>query len=347
MEGEIGGNQMVRASIKWMFLIIGTTIGAGYASGRELWQFFGHESGLAILLFAIFFSTSCIVIMQVSYQKRSSDYLPVLRDIIGSKLVKIYDFMIFLYLFTTTVVMIAGSGAAGQAFNLSYWWGILIIVSTLIILFIKDINSLLSINQYIIPMLLCGLLYILLVFTLDQKINHFSNWYEQGNWMAAFPFTAFNILPLIAVLGAIGHKIRSNQEIWITGLSSGFILGVISYLYNNSLIHIADELLVYEIPLFAILKNYSFKMFILMTILLWLAIFTTAAAGILGIVTRLQNLLKAPLWLLVSIILALMVPLTTFGFSTLISYIYPIYGILNLYVLTRLLLFPFWSKIKK
>ena len=38
-----------------MFLILGTTIGAGYASGRELWQFFGFESGLAIAIFTVIF----------------------------------------------------------------------------------------------------------------------------------------------------------------------------------------------------------------------------------------------------------------------------------------------------
>ncbi len=26
--------------LKWMFLIVGTIMGAGYASGRELWEFF-------------------------------------------------------------------------------------------------------------------------------------------------------------------------------------------------------------------------------------------------------------------------------------------------------------------
>lgn len=46
---------MIFAGLKWMFLIIGTTIGAGYASGAELWQFFGHESSLAIVLFSLFF----------------------------------------------------------------------------------------------------------------------------------------------------------------------------------------------------------------------------------------------------------------------------------------------------
>ncbi|OZU89457.1 hypothetical protein CIL03_07030 [Virgibacillus indicus] len=338
---------MLRAGLKWMFLIIGTTIGAGYASGRELWQFFGHESGLAIVLFMLFFSICCYVIMDLSYQKKSTHYLPVLRDIVGKRLTKIYDVMIFLYLFTTTVVMIAGSGATGQAFNFSYWWGIVIIVIALIALFMRDINGILSMNQIVLPLLLGGLLFILFLFTHDQELALFSHWHEQRNWMAAFPFTALNILPLIAVLGAIGNKVSSKQEIAIACFGSGAILGVISYVYNNSLIQIADEILLYEIPLFAILKGYPFEMLIFMSVMLWFAIFTTAAAGVLGIVTRIQEFLKIPLVLIVVLILVTMIPLTTFGFSTLISYIYPIYGVLNLYVLTRLLLFPVWNSMKK
>ncbi|CDO04841.1 putative membrane protein [Oceanobacillus picturae] len=327
-----------------MFLIIGTTIGAGYASGRELWQFFGHESGLAILLFAMFFSLSCGVIMSLSFKKQSVHYLPVLRIIVGKRMTGIYDVMIFLYLFTTTVVMIAGSGATGQAFNFPYWWGIGIMLMALIALFMKDINGLLSINQFILPPLLGGLVYVLLLFTIDQELELFSHWREQRNWTAAFPFTALNILPLIAVLGAVGNKVKSKKEIWVACIGSGVLLGIISYIYNNSLIQIADELLLYEIPLFAILQHYPVQMIIFISILLWFAIFTTAASGILGIVTRIQSYVNKPLWLIVVVTLVTMIPLTALGFSTLVSYLYPIYGILNLYVLTRLLLFPLWYK---
>ncbi|GGJ89675.1 hypothetical protein GCM10007063_10370 [Lentibacillus kapialis] len=333
----------MRSGLKWMFLIIGTTIGAGYASGRELWQFFGHESGLAILLFAIFFSVSCYVIMYVSYKKESSDYLPVLRAIVGDKLTKVYDVMIFLYLTTTTIVMIAGSGATGQAFNLSYWWGVLIITACLIALFLRDINGILAMNQIILPLLIGGLLYILLLFINDQGLNVWAHLHEQRNWTAAFPFTALNILPLIAVLGAIGNKIKSKQEIYVAAIGSGLILGTISFIYNNSLIQIADELLLYEIPLFAILKHYPVEILIFLSILLWFAIFTTAASGVLGIVTRIQNRWNAPVWILASAVIIPMIPLTTVGFSALINYIYPVYGILNLYVLTRLLLYPLWN----
>lgn len=337
---------MWRAGFQWIFLIVGTMIGAGYASGREIWQFFGHESGLAILLFVIMFILSCAAIMLVSYHHQSHNYIPVLRDIVGTKLTKVYDIMLFLYLFTTTVVMISGSGATVLAFNISYWWGILLIVVALILLFIKGINGLIALNKYIVPLLVGGLLYILLKFTYDQQLPLFTHWEEQRNWLSAFPFTALNILPLIAVIGAVGNKIKSKHEIWIASIGSGLSLGIVSYIYNRSLIQIADEILVYEIPLFAILKDYSLHILIFMTILLWIAIFTTAAAGMLGIATRLQHFSKLPEWVLVSGTLVLMVPLTTFGFSTLIGYIYPIYGILNLYVLTRLLLFPIWRKIK-
>ncbi|GAB4072001.1 membrane protein [Barrientosiimonas marina] len=333
---------MLNAGVKWMFLIIGATIGAGYASGQELWQFFGYESGLAILLFAVFFSVSCYVIMNVSYHQASNDYLPVLQIIVGKRLSKLYDVMIFLYLSATTVVMIAGSGATGQAFNIPFWWGVLFMAVTLIILFFRDISGLLTVNQLVLPLLLGGLLFVLLLFIKDQELNPFAYINEQRNWTAAFPFTALNILPLIAVLGAVGHKVKSKREIYIAAIGSGLILGILSFIYNSSLIQIADELLLYEIPLFAILNHYSFKILIVMTILLWFAIFTTAASGILGMVTRIQSMWNAPTWMLAALSIAVMIPLTTLGFSTLINYIYPVYGILNLYVLTRLLLYPLW-----
>ncbi|MFC4024193.1 GerAB/ArcD/ProY family transporter [Oceanobacillus longus] len=335
------------AGFKWMFLIIGTTIGAGYASGRELWQFFGHESGLAILLFTVLFSICCSVIMNISHKLKAPHYLPVLQEIVGKRLTGAFDVMILLYLFTTTVIMIAGSGATGQAFNFPYWMGIGIIVIALVLLFSKGVNGLLSINQFILPILLGGMLYILIMFTIDQELALFSHWHEQRNWMAAFPFTALNILPLVAVLGAIGSKVHSKKEIMIACLGSGICLGGISYIYNNSLIQIADEILLYEIPLFAILKHYPFEILIFMSILLWFAIFTTAASGMLGIVTRLQEYFQKPLQSIAIGTLVLMLPLTTFGFSTLISFIYPIYGILNLYILARLLLYPLWSKLDK
>ncbi|MCP8617216.1 YkvI family membrane protein [Salirhabdus salicampi] len=337
---------MIKSGMKWMFLIIGTTIGAGYASGREIWQFFGHGSGLAIILFTVMFAICCYVILSISYEQRSSHYLPVLRLIVGKHLTSLYDKLILFYLFTTTVVMMAGSGATWQAFHFPYWWGIGALCIPLVIAFVWDIKGILSMNNLLLPLLIGGLFYVLYIFHAEQHLSLSAQWVEQHNWSSAFPFTALNILPLIAVLGAVGKHVKVKGEIWIASVGSGLVLGVITYIYNNSLIYLAEEILLYEIPLFAILKHYPYQFFLFISALLWLALFTTALSGVFGFISRLKGKMKLPLWLLALVTISLMIPFTSFGFATLIKYLYPLYGILNLYILSAILLYPVANRYK-
>ncbi|MDQ0257576.1 putative membrane protein YkvI [Evansella vedderi] len=323
-----------------MFLIIGTMIGAGYASGRELWEFFGNESTFAIFLFAILFFICTYVIMKISYEKKSESYIPVLRELMGNRLTKLYDGMIILYLFSTTVIMIAGGGATLQAVHIPYWYGVIIISSLLVLLFVWGINGMTSMNAMIIPVLITFLVGTLFVFQWTSGFSIQLDFGKQHNWPSAFTFTALNILPLVAVLSAIGNKIQHKGEMFIASLGSAIILGFISLLYNESLLKVAHDVMLYEIPLFAILKNYPYFMVLVMSGLLWAAIYTTAASGILGLCTRVYQYIKLPFWLLAMCLLLLMIPLTTIGFSKLISILYPLYGVLNLYILASILLYP-------
>lgn len=335
------------SGLKWMFLIIGTMIGAGYASGRELWQFFGYESGLAILIFSILFFICCYVIMNISHKEQSEHYIPVLEKLMGKKLTGLYDGMIILYLFSTTVIMIAGGGATLEVIHIPYWYGVIIISSLLVLLFIWGLNGMTTMNAVLIPVLIVFLVGTLLVFQWTIGFNMDFKLDKQSNWPSAFTFTALNILPLVAVLGAIGKKINHRGEIWIASLGSGLILGAVSLLYNQSLINVAHEVMIYEIPLFAILQNYPYFMVLIMSGLLWAAIYTTAASGMLGLCTRFKQYFNIPFWLLSLLLLIFMIPLTTIGFSKLISVLYPIYGLVNLYILAAIMLYPIVHRFDK
>ncbi|MBM7662223.1 putative membrane protein YkvI [Bacillus mesophilus] len=331
---------MWRNGIKWMFLILGTMIGAGYASGRELWQFFGAESGLAILLFTILFSICCYVIMKISFEEKTEHFLPVLNKLIGTKLSSVYDIVIIFYLFTTTMVMLAGGGAAIEIFHIPYWIGIVIFSCLLVILFIWNIRGMTSLNAVIIPLLIIGLLGTIITFMLKSPSSIGYEWTKQSNWPSAFTFTALNVIALIAVVGAIGKEMKDKNEAIIASVGSGLILGGIAFFYNQSLLQVSNEIVLYEIPLFAILKDYPYSMIILMTILLWTAIFTTAASGIFGLTSRLRQYLQMPTWLVALFIIVIMIPLTKFGFSTLVAVLYPIYGLINLYLVAAILIYP-------
>ncbi|GGE48292.1 hypothetical protein GCM10011391_28860 [Pullulanibacillus camelliae] len=322
---------MIKAGLKWMFLILGTMIGAGYASGRELWQFFGQESAVAIGLFTLLFIISTYVMMMLSYKGQTIHYKPVLEKLLGGKMTILYDGMIFIYLFTTTVVMLAGGGAALIAVGIPYWVGILLISGCLVLLFIRGNKGVISINIIIIPLLILLLVGVLLKFGQTTKGLWIIDFTHQSNWTSAFTFTALNVLPLAAILGAIGREIKSKGEIWIAALGSGLLLGIISFLYNESLVHVGNDVMIYEMPLFALLKNYPYAMTFVMTVLLWCAIYTTAASGILGLVTRIKKVFHRPLWEIALGLVLIMIPFTTVGFAKLITILYPIYGILNLY----------------
>ncbi len=81
-------------------------------------------------------------------------------------------------------------------------------------------------------------------------------------------------------------------------------------------------------------------MVLAMSLVLWLAIYTTATSGVFGLISRTEDKLKGPAWLVALLLVSLMAPMTMFGFSTLISILYPLYGVLNLYILAALLLYP-------
>jgi uncharacterized membrane protein YkvI len=335
------------SGFKWMFLIMGTIIGAGYASGRELWQFFGPKSGLAITLFAIAFSICCLIIMKISKQLNTSHYIPVLERIVGKKLTNVYDYMIMLYLFTTTAVMLAGGGATLEIVNIPYIAGIAIISLLVIGIFLWDTKGILSINAILIPLLIVSLLTLLSFFYMTTPASDLTFKVELANWPAAFTFTALNILPLVAILGAVGSEMKTEGEIWIASIGSGIVLGCISLLYNESLVKVSHDIMFYEIPLFAILKKYPYIMMVFMSVLLWAAIYTTAVSGLFGLTSRFRDKTKLPVWMIAVITIILMLPFTTFGFSTLVAFLYPIYGMLNLYILAAILIYPIANTVRE
>lgn len=337
---------MWAAGLKWMFLILATLIGAGYASGREIWQFFGYESGLAILIFTVLFTICSYVILHISFTERTTHYFPVLERLVGKKLAAFYDVLIVFYLFTVTVVMIAAGGATGTMYQIPNWLGILFIALMIILIFTSNVEGVVSMNSYILPILVGGLVLVLVVYTRHEQIDLLQDWRDQANWQAAFPFTALNILPVVAVIGAIGKQMKGKGELWIASIGSGLIIGALTYLYNNDLMHISDAIPHYDIPLFYILKNYPSIVLIGISIVLWLAIYTSAVSGVLGIVSRFQARWKGPLWLQAAVLILLMLPLTQLGFTDLIALMYPIFGFANLYILSAILVYPILNRYK-
>lgn len=330
-------------SFKVACLIVGTTVGAGYASGRELWEFFGSYGSVSqgTLLVALFlFTVSCYVILEAGRRLQAKEYRQVLAAIIGSRLTALYDGLILLYLLGTTTVMFAGSGAALQFWGVPYWLGVLVTAFFVFAVFLKKTEGVLMLNSILIPIMLSFLVIACLLFLLEGGGS-----FPAGEGLfsqalaSSITFTSLNILPLVAVLSVIGAKL-DERETLLSAIASGGGLALLSLVYNQALLAASQAASQYDLPLFALFERFPTEWLVGLSVVLWLAIYTTAVSNLLGLIPRFKVWLGRPEWVIALILIVSLLPLTAFGFKQLIQFLYPLYGLLNLFLLGMILFYP-------
>jgi uncharacterized membrane protein YkvI len=339
-------------SVKIGMTIVGTTIGAGFASGREIWEFFGsygNHSGSSILLAMLLFCLASVVILSISWQKGTRHYSEVLAHILGPRVGQWFDQLVLLFLLTSTLVMVAGSGATFEQWSGSFMAGALVMAVAVMMILFFDIRGLMAMNTFIIPVMTSVLIWVCIEFLLGNPsvpLTVSETTSALPVWPSAITYAAFNIISLLAVLSTVGSQIRHPAEIWTAAILSAGCLGLVAYLYNYSLLKVTHLISQYEIPLFALVKSYSKSWVFTISLVLWLAIYTTAASNVHGLVFRLSDHWNIPRWIIGAVILAVLTPLSQLGFQTLVQFLYPLSGVLNLFLLTMILLYPF-SRDKK
>ncbi|MGD9678389.1 MAG: hypothetical protein AB7V16_08600 [Vulcanibacillus sp.] len=331
--------------LKLGILIIGTTIGAGFASGREVWEFFssyGVKSTTGIFIFMAINTITSICIVSISYKHKTSNYYELLVVIMGRKLAKIFDIVIFFYLLSVSVVMFAGSGATLEQWNFPFVIGIIVLAIAIWIIIISGVEGLIKINVLFIPLLLIVILYVTYQYVF--LIPNYSGGHIRSNlkvWPSAITYSALNAISLLGVLSTIGNKIKSRIEIFIGGIFGGLSLGVVALMLNLSILKV-EYVQQYEIPLFSLISKDKMFLLLIASITIWLAIYTTALSNIYSLVTRIQNrwtnLSTSKITFIIILIIA---PLSFFGFSILVNILYPLYGVISLYLMATILLYPF------
>lgn len=336
-------------SVKISMTIVGTTIGAGFASGREIWEFFGaygDESRLSIVLSMGLFFLAVVTMLKIGWHRRTRHYSEMLAQLMDHRLARLFDVVILLFLLTGTLVMVAGSGATFEQWNGSHMLGGLVLSATVLLVLLFDLRGLMLVNAVLMPVLILILLSVCSHFLQTDTKEPVLAWHlptvtlQTPLWSSAITYTAFNIISLLAVLSTLGTEIRRSSEIWLAGGISTVCLGVVAYLYNMALLRVAHLVPQYDIPLFALMRHYSPWWLGVVSLVLWLAIFTTAVSNVHSLTFRLSEWLPLPRWSIGAITLMVMLPLSQLGFAALIHILYPLYGVLNLFILMILLLHP-------
>ncbi|MDY0394541.1 hypothetical protein ACFSMW_07835 [Virgibacillus halophilus] len=338
----------MRKSLEIAGAYIGLLVGAGFASGQEVMQFFTSfgwggliGTGIATLLFAFL----GVQIMQIGSRLQTVSHRDVIYHICGKYIGTGIDILVTFFLFGVATVMLAGSGSIfQQQFSISPVVGALILTVLVILTLCLNVKKVISIISMITPLLLVLIFVITLysVFTNHTDLGKLSDAADQQsaapNWlMGGLLYVSYNIAAGISMLAIIGGTVKEKKVASLGGLLGGLGLGLLLFLINLALFMNADKIQGADMPTLLLATDLSPVTGFLMTIALLGMIYNTAVGMLYAFTARFVQPGTRKFKGSVVLVCLLSFCVSFIGFIQLVGSVYPVTGYLGFILIVAIL----------
>ena len=287
------GNSDVRISmvIKLAGSFCAFLIGAGFATGQEIMQYFtnyGLAKSIGVLLInCILGAWTCTAIMNIGNEQKDVRGLDCYKNLCGKYVGTVFSWFIPIFMFLTFVQMMSGFGATfNQYFGLNNWIGAGILALACFIICMLGLNKIIDTLGFIGPciIVIAVILCIAVLCTHDQDIGLWNECVETekpmtaaGNWVGAgISYALWNICMCMPFLSVMGSKANNKTEV-ATGVITGNVLfsigAIMLVLAEASQIEVVQN---FEIPALHMANELSPIFGLVYSVVLSFAIFTTA-----------------------------------------------------------------------
>ncbi|MFD1735097.1 hypothetical protein ACFSCX_00840 [Bacillus salitolerans] len=318
---------------------IGTIVGAGFATGREVVQFFsqyGMIGLIGILICGYLFIWIGIKIMLIAKRIQANSYQEVNEYLFGERTGKYVNIIFIIMLFGVTSVMLSGTGAVfREQLGLPAQLGILLTLTLCYVAVIKGMKGLLFVNSLIVPLMI---IFSLIVLTAFPSATEFYG--EQTSlWkvlLSAIAYASYNLALCQAVLVPLGRDSENESVIRWGGFLGGLGLTFILITSHLALLTI-DNMTAYSIPMAEIIKTIGTVLHIMFVFVIYGEIYTTLIGNVYGISRKLSGSTKPKRSITIGILMTCYF-ISLIGFDSLVRYMYPIFGYIGFVILLSFML---------
>ena len=336
---------------------IGTLIGAGFASGQEILQFFagfGFKGVIGACMVALCFSLLGIITMLTARNLNTNAYETVVSS---NRAIRIFmNTVITFFSFGVITVMLAGAGSMATAiFGWDPFWGSVIMAVIMAIVAMCGSEGLINSFSVVVPIMV-----IIAVVAGVLGMNSGSGAVVEAvahleltavhNWViAGLLFVSYNTICAIAVLVPLGHEAKNAKNAVCGSLLGGVILGGIAVILCIAVLKNFDVAVSGDMPMYMISVKINSYLGYAYAFVLFAAIFTTAAGLMYALMMRLtqyNTIVTKNKNVLVILLTVLALIGSRVGFTVLIGTLYPLTGYLGFLIIAALIYSFFRSRRK-
>ena len=315
-------------------VIIGALIGAGFASGQEIFSFFyiyGKNGIYGILIMSILIGIFIYKSLKIIYQKQVYNYNDFLNLFIkNTKIRNVILWIVNVLLLVSFYIMVAGFGAYfEQEIGINRIIGSIVLNLLCVIVFFSNIKGVLKASNLIVPFLIFFIFFIGIKNIVQIRTIDF--YQMKNNWiLSMLIYNSYNFILLMPVLISLKKQITKEKNIKKVSILVTIIILILSInifflLLNANIKEIENQ----EMPIVYIISNYFNKYKKIYAFIVLASIFTTAISVGIGFLQNIRkNSNSYPQFVLFMCITTLL--MCNIGFSKLLNFIYPVFGYIGI-----------------
>ena len=320
---------------------VGVIVGAGFASGQEVMQFFtsfGMLGMAGVLISSALFIFLAMALSTLGQHHGSTSHKDVIHAICGKVLGIFVDAMITFFMFAITVVMLAGAGALlEQLAGIPRLWGSAAVTVLTVVIVCLDIRKVIGFIGSITPLLIIMVIIVATAALVGRDANletlqaaaaeqprGAANWF-----VAALLYVSYNIMagaPFLVIMG--GQALDRKTALW-GGLIGGALLGLLMLLIAGGMLAQVEKLGGVAMPMLLMASQLSSFLGIIMGVAIFGMILNTAVGVLYSFSARILEPGTSQFrWgTIIAGLLAFLGSLA--GFIQLVGTVYPFFGYLG------------------
>ncbi len=327
----------MKSGFSFAMTVVGTLIGAGFATGQELYSFFVLRGGNSYIYFFIsvmIMLISSLIIYIYARNNKIKNLNMLFSKLLNRWGASVSTFIITLFLFCCFSITSSGAGVLFEEnMNLPYYFGVITILVVTFSAMQFNINGVFFVNSLLTPVIiLC-----ILIFTLLSSISGKDVFLNTGSrfvlplWYALLYF-GYNILSLLPI--TVSSCENAGRKSIINGFVSAFFVLLITgismlVIMNNSLSQLENS----NLPILDMFKDYSEICGNIYIIIMYFAMITTAVSCFYGFLENISSYVNIPHNFITVIGLIISFFITGFGFTGLVRKLYSFFGLMGIIIM--------------
>lgn len=339
---------MIKSISKIIFVVIGALIGAGFASGQEIYVFFysyGMKGIIGIIISSILIGYIIYKTFKIIQKNDISTYKEFLETIIGKdkkNLISIINIIINTFLLVTFFIMISGFGAYfEQQLGINSLIGSAILAILCYIVFMTSTKGIVKVSTIIVPFLILFIIYIGIQILGIIDISKIQQYTINNNNSFTFIlksilYSSYNSILLIPVLITLKDYLKNNRINKYSSILITIIVAILSIILFLILSKIDVNIENLEMPAVYLVSKISNTLSIIYGFIILSSIFTTSIS--IGN-SFIQNICKKKKsYQHIALIMCITsVFISKIGFSNLVQILYPFFGYLGIIQIVKII----------